>query len=217
MGITLRPYQPTDLPGVRAIYGDDEFARPRLLRQYPRMRAYLADESSYYYTHYEPESLFVAQADGQIAGALLGAVDTRRHERYYSRRIRPYLALRCLVGAYGWPGWLGAVLRTEWADRQTVAPAFDRRQYPAHLHIGVLPAFRRQGIGAALMARYAAYLQEKGVPGYHLYASSYHHLGVAFYRKLGLEELGQFTWRLHTGYEWLHVTETIFGKRLLPA
>lgn len=46
------------------------------------------------------------------------------------------------------------------------------------------------------------------------YASSFHPMGVAFYRKLGLKELGDFQWRFHKGLEWLNVTEVIFGKTL---
>jgi len=47
IAFTVRSYTPADRPGVRAIYGDDEFARPALLRRYPRMADYLADELSY--------------------------------------------------------------------------------------------------------------------------------------------------------------------------
>jgi GNAT superfamily N-acetyltransferase len=211
---TIRPYQATDRPAVRLIYGIDEFARPRLASRYARMSEYIADEASYYYTEYEPESLFVAEVDGNVVGALLGCVDTSRHEMFYKQRIQPLLIKRCLTGAYGWPGWLIPVLRTELASRHTIAPQVDRRQYPAHLHIGILPAWRRQGIGSALMAEYADYLRSRGVAGYHLFASAYHYMGVAFYRKLGLELLGEFTWRLHDGTGWVTVTEQIYGKRL---
>lgn len=212
-GFTLRPYQPADRPGVRAIYGTDEYARPHLLRKYPRMSEYLADSMSYY-TDYEPESTFVADVRGEVIGALLGAVDTDHCEQVYRRRIRPFLIRRCLSGVYGWPGWLLTILRTELASRRTVFPKVDLRQYPSHLHIGVLPAWRRQGVGTALMARYTDYLRERNVAGFHLYASSFHPLGVAFYRKLGLEVLGQFEWRFHNGLEWMTVTEHIFGLRL---
>ena len=58
----VRPYHPADRQAMRSIYGDDEFARPRLLRRYPRMREYFADEASSYYIGYEPESIFVAEA-----------------------------------------------------------------------------------------------------------------------------------------------------------
>lgn len=210
----VRPYTPSDLPGVRAIYGEDEFARPRWLEKHPQMRAYIADEASSYYTDHEPESLFVAEAEGDIVGALLGAVNTNRFEHIYQRHIRPRLITRYLMGNYGGPLWILPVLRTEWAGRNITAPAVDLLHYPAHLHIGVLPDWRRQGIGAALMASYVDYLRRRNIPGYHLYASSFHPLGVAFYRKLHLEVLGEFPWRLHNGFEWLEVMETIFGKRL---
>ena len=213
MDSSIRPYQPSDRLAVRAIYGMDEFARPRLQQKYPRYGEYLADEMSYY-PDYEPECLFVAEVEGRVAGALLGAVDSGRFEQIYQRHIRLLLLRRTLSGAYGWPGWLPAVLHTEWAGRKIKALKVDRAQYPAHLHIGLLPEWRRQGLGTALMQFYEAYLRQQGVPGYHLFASSFHPLGVAFYCKLGLECIGQFDWRLHTGFEWLSVTERIFARRL---
>ena len=210
---TIRSYTPSDRSGVRVIYGDDEFARPDLLRRYPRMAGYLADELSYF-TGYEPESLFVAEAQAQIVGALLGAVDTLHCAQIYKQRIRPMLMRRCLSGAYGWPGWLPAVLRTDLAERHTQAPEVDLGRFSAHLHIGVLPAWRRQGIGTALIAQFSSYLAGRGVPGWHLFVSSYHPLGLAFYQELGLELLGQFDWRLYDGRQWLTVTERIFGLQL---
>jgi GNAT superfamily N-acetyltransferase len=191
----------------------DEFARPKLLEMYPKYREYLADEMSYY-PDLEPESLFVAEIKGQVVGALLGAVNTERFEQAYHKRIRPMLARRFLAGAYGKPGWLPAFLRTEWANRAVKTDLVDRSLYPAHLHIGVLPAFRRQGLGTNLMVKYAEYLHSCGIPGYHLFASSFHPLGIAFNQKLGLTLLGQFDWKLHTGFEWLNVTEAIFAHRL---
>lgn len=209
----IRPYKASDRLAVRKIYGMDEFARPRLLIKYPRYSEYLEDEMSYY-PDFEPESLFVAERDGNVVGALLGAVDTQRFELFFQQKIRRMLLWRGLRGAYGWPGWLPAVLRTEWRNRGITAPQIDRNQYPAHLHIGVIAKYRRQGIGTALMERYASYLHSNGIPGYHLYASSFHPLGVAFYQKLKLTLLGQFEWRLHDGFGWVKVIENIYGRRL---
>ena len=120
-GFTVRPYQSADRPGVRALSGADEYARPHLLRKYPHMSESLADSMSYY-TDYEPESIFVADAWGEVIGALLGAVDTARCEQVYKRRSRPLLIGRCLSGAYGWPRWLLPILRTESSSRRTVFP-----------------------------------------------------------------------------------------------
>jgi hypothetical protein len=69
-------------------------------------------------------------------------------------------------------------------------------------------------MGAALMGRFAGHLGSRGVRGYHLAASSFHPLGRAFYRKLGLRLLGTFDWRLHDGFRWIPVTEEIYGADL---
>jgi hypothetical protein len=42
------------------------------------------------------------------------------------------------------------------------------------------------------MSEFKRYPQGKDTPGHHLYASSFHPMGVVFYRKLGLKELGSF-------------------------
>lgn len=209
----VRPFTPPDREGVRRIYGDDEFARPELQRCFPRLSLYLADSMLHYYD-FEPESAFVAVMDGQVVGALLGAVDTERKDDDYRRHVKPLLLRRTLSGIYGWPAWLWADWLTALAGRRIDRPPIDLGQYPAHLHIGILPEWRRKGIGSALMEGYESYLRSRGVPGYHLYASSFHPMGVAFYRKIGLETIGQFEWRLYNGYRWLDVLEIIFAKRL---
>ena len=213
-GIVIRSYWREDCPGVRLIYGMDEFARPELQRRFPRMQDYLADSMAHYYER-EPESTFVALVDGRVVGALLGAVDTRRCEREYEPRTRRLLWVRALTGKYGWPVWWWPDLLTEWAGRQVVRPPLDLERFPAHLHVGLLPAWRRMGIGTRLTQAYEASVRDRGIPGYHLYAASFHPLGVAFYRKSGMEVLGSFEWRFHDGFRWQAATETIFGRRLV--
>ena len=209
----VRPYRQQDRAGVRAIYGLDEFARPHLQARYPRMGTFLADSMAHYYD-LEPASCFVALAGEQVVGALLGALDSGRCEANYRRYTRPLLVRRLLRGVYGWPGWLWATWRTEWANRKTEFLQPDLRRYPAHLHIGVPPGWRRRGIGTALMERFVDYLRQNNAAGFHLFASSFHPLGVAFYRKLNLQVLGQFDWWFHDGQELKRVTETLFGQVL---
>jgi GNAT superfamily N-acetyltransferase len=214
MSAIIRLYSQDDRQELRKIYGMDEFARPKLLKKYPLFGEYLADEMSYY-PDYEPESLFVADLDGQVVGALSGCTDTRRFETIYKNKVRRRLLLRVISGVYGWPGWLPAILYTENVDREVRAPKVDRDLYPAHLHISILPEWRRQGIGTALMEGFEDYLKSKSIPGYHLFASSFHEQGVAFYDKSSLTLLGEFGWRLHTGFEWVNVIEKIYVKRVI--
>jgi len=132
------------------------------------------------------------------------------------QRAHPSLAPPTLPDRrlYGWPGWLFYNLITEIAGLRTTYPDVDLVRYPAHLHIGLLEEWQHQGIGTRLMARHAEYLRSRGVPGFHLYASDYNSKGVAFYKKLGLEILAQFDWKLHDGTRLKTVTETVFGQRL---
>ena len=211
--VIIRPFTRVDRPGVRRICGDDLYARPTLNARFARYHEYLADSMSYY-TDYEPESALVATAGSTLVGALLGAVDTERCERLTRKHIRPLLRRRCLSGAYGWPGWLFYSMITEVAGLRTSAPTVDLINYPAHLHIGLLEDWQRQGIGTRLMRRYVEYLRSCNVTGFHLYASDFNWKGVEFYTKLGLETLGQFDWKLHDGVKLRTVTETIFGQRL---
>ncbi len=213
MTFTIRSYQNRDRVIVRQIYGTDEFARPQLMQKYPRMNLFLADSMSHYYDH-EPQSTFVAEVMGQVVGALLGTLNTEKCEKVFRQHIRPLLVKRTLLGRYGWPGFLLSILKTHLASPRIDAPRVDLGQYPAHLHIGILPDWRRQGIGTALMSEFERYLEQQNVPGYHLFASSFHPMGVAFYRKLRLKEMGNFQWRFHNGVKWLDVTEIIFGKSL---
>lgn len=59
------------------------------------------------------------------------------------------------------------------------------RDYPAHLHIDILPEFHGQGIGTRLMNTFEDHLLENGVTGVHLYTSSLNRKAVPFYKKMG--------------------------------
>ena len=207
----IRPYRQSDRTAVRRFAAADEHERPRLLEKHPRLGDYRADGSAHYYD-LEPESCFIAEADGEFVGSLLGAVDAavaEQREETYTRSLR---RRRLLLGRYGIPTWFIPIIRTERAPRISEPPHVDPEKYPAELHIGVKRGWRRKGVGTALMKAFEAHLGNRGVPGYHLYASSYHHEGVAFYRRFGLQELGEFTWRFHDGFQWLTVTEHVFVR-----
>ncbi len=216
----VRPYERSDRPALRArLLGaePDEFGlHAGLVRGHPRMKAYFADGLSHYYD-LEPESCFVAEENKKIIGNLFGAVDTTVAERREATHIRRLRRRKLLSGAYGVPTWLLPIVRTDRAAPIDPRPEVALQRFPAHLHMGVAPEWQRRGVGTALMTAYTAYLQNRQVPGFHLYASSYHDKGVAFYRKTGLTEIGTFRWRLHDGSRWQMVVEHVFVKDLTSA
>jgi GNAT superfamily N-acetyltransferase len=67
------------------------------------------------------------------------------------------------------------------------------RRYPAHLHINLAPAFRSRGIGARLIADFAAAAVEAGAPGLHVVTAG-DARNVRFYARCGLAELAAIPW-----------------------
>jgi GNAT superfamily N-acetyltransferase len=212
-GILIRPYRKSDRQDVRQFAAHDEHERPQLSARYPGLGQYRADGLAHFYD-LEPESLFVAEGDGEFIGNLLGTVDAAaadQREETYTLRLR---RRRMLMGAYGLPLWLFCVIRSGRAPLLSDPPDVDPERFPAEFHIGVRKDWRRRGVGTALVDAFEAYLRRQGLPGYRIYASSYHHEGVSFYRKLGLEELGQFGRRFHDGVRWIDVQEHVFVRDL---
>lgn len=210
----VRPYHPTDRDAVRCLAANDEFERPSLLARCPKWGEYRADGLAHFYD-LEPESCFVAEAGGDVVGNLLGTIDARRAEEREETFTRALHRRRMVQGAYGVPLFLIPVLRTNRAPRLSEPPPIDPARYPAELHIGVDRAWRGRGVGRALVEAFETYLRSRGVPGYRVFASSYHADGVRFFRSLGLQELGTFEWRLHDGKGWCAVTEHVFVRDVL--
>ena len=67
------------------------------------------------------------------------------------------------------------------------------RRYPAHLHINLAPDFRSRGVGARLIAAFAAGAAAAGAPGMHVVTAS-DARNVPFYARCGLAELGMAPW-----------------------
>ncbi len=66
-----------------------------------------------------------------------------------------------------------------------------KNDYPAHLHIDVLPEYHRKGIGHMLVDTLKNHLHEKGVRGVMLTVGSQNEKGQGFYNKYGFDFLEQ--------------------------
>ncbi len=120
-------------------------------------RAFRAAWLDPYRAHW-PDLLWIArEADGAIAGYLAGCLDSRAAQ---------------------------ALLAARQPDYPLFADQFDR--YPAHFHVNCRPDRRGRGIGAALVAAFAAQCRERGAPGLHLVTAAGAR-NVAFYRRQGFD------------------------------
>jgi ribosomal protein S18 acetylase RimI-like enzyme len=65
-------------------------------------------------------------------------------------------------------------------------------EYPAHLHIDLLPRAQGQGWGRKLLEVFLGRLRELGVPGVHLGVGGRNKNAMAFYERMGFELLEEW-------------------------
>ena len=130
------------------------------------------------YVDLEPESAFVVEQGGAVVGYVIAAADTRAFVERWRIEWLPYFA-----GRYERNDDTAAGFRPE----RMLIPELD--EYPAHLHIDLLPEAQGRGWGRALIRRLLAEVRERGVPGVHLGVHPDNSGAIAFYRRLGFVPL----------------------------
>ena len=212
--MVVRRYQPADREAVHRIAGDTAFfGQP--IEAYLDDRQHFLDLFVAYYTDYEPDYAWVAEAGGQVVGYLTGCPDTARHRRLLLHPILPRLLLHFLAGRYrvGRRTWR-YIGRLALAALRGEFPPADHAACPAHLHINVAAGWRGQGLGKQLMAEYLAQLRAEGVPGVYLETTTLNRAAVRLYRSLGFELLDARCTRLWEGLIAEPVENLVFGLRL---
>lgn len=182
MSATIRPYRPEDRDALfdicirTGLNGGDatgHYRQPELL---PLIFAAP-------YAEFDPELVFVVDNGERAVGYILGTADTpafvtafrerwlpRYAERYPLREDEPLDPDGMLTQTLHHPEWM---LAPELAD------------YPAHLHIDILPSHQGQGFGRRLMHTFWDALRSRGVLAVHLSVSPKNTRALAFYEALG--------------------------------
>ena len=134
------------------------------------------------YGVFEPGHAFVAEDDQGVAGYVVGTHDTNAFaatlERDWWPALRQHYAQ--VPQADLTPADWGRVA----AIRQpSPNPADIVAQYPAHIHMNLLPRLRGQRVGSGLLGMWIDQARRAGVPGIHLGASPTNSGGIAFWSK----------------------------------
>lgn len=139
------------------------------------------------YAERRPDLAFVVEdEDGTPVGYVVATDDTDAFEEWFRTQWWPRFANR-------WPKPEAEVTRQDgtllYAYGRGEKPERYATDYPAHLHIDLLPQAQGRGAGRRLIETLFATLRERGVPGLHLVASAENTGAMAFYTRLGFSPL----------------------------
>ncbi|MFI2754270.1 GNAT family N-acetyltransferase [Cellulomonas sp. P22] len=181
----VRPYEPFDRQDVydicvrtgdgggdaRGLYSDDEL---------------LPDVYAGSYLHLEPELAFVLDDGDRAVGYVLGTADTRAWAAACRRHWLPLVSPRYRLVE---PPVTAEdhLVDTLHHPERNVLDELD--EYPAHLHIDLLPGHQGAGHGRELMRTFLAALAERDVPGVHLGVAARNTGALRFYERLGFHRI----------------------------
>lgn len=188
---TIRPYQDRDLPALYDICVRTGRSGADATDLYPDPQLLGAVFAAPYAT-LEPELTFVLDDGQRAVGYVLGTADSATFARRLRAEWLPTQTAR-------FPEPTGEITTDEQRARYALYhperflnPEF--ADYPAHLHIDLLPSHQRGGFGRALMTRFLDTLRERGVPGVHLAMGRANVNAYAFYQRMGFQEVRIERW-----------------------
>lgn len=182
--MTIRPAQLSDLPylydiclktGLNGEDASDALRDPFMVGHY-----FAAP-----YLFFEPDACFVVDLDGRPSGYIIGTSDTATYHQWLNRQWLPQLRSKYPLtsGISALESFLYDIIHED----ALTAPFCD--DYPAHLHIDLLPNCQGQGLGRQLINVFNEALQPKQSPGIHLGVSLANEGACAFYQKMNFHEI----------------------------
>ncbi len=193
----IRKYQSTDLEALYNIClltgdsGQDastQYTDPKLLGHF-----FAAP-----YAHFEPNLVFLLTDEIGVCGYVLGTSNSTLFANFINQVWLPPLQkqypLSTNTNKEFKDAWLIKLLH-----RGYILPEH-AKEYPAHLHIDLLPRAQGQGMGKKLMQVFIEQLQVLGVPGLHLGVGAGNTTAIGFYEHFGFRLLSDETWRRFYGF-----------------
>jgi ribosomal protein S18 acetylase RimI-like enzyme len=214
--LIIRPYQHVDRLAVLQIAADTAFfGQP--VEAFLEDRWLFCDAFYRYYTDLEPEYGWVASIGDQVAGFLMGCLDTERMRHRLVREVIPGVVMKALAGGYqlGRKTW-GYAWGLLQASLYGEALHPDTCQYPAHLHINVDAAWRGCSLGRRLMQAYLDQLTRLDIPGVYLDTTDHNHAACRLYESLGFQVIDARPSRFWTNFIHEPVKLVCYAMKLSP-
>lgn len=171
--ITIRPYEEKDEKAVESIC--IKTAPPSFVDTPKHIEKNLLLYCRYY-TRMKKHSFVAVNENDEAVGYIFCEPDYNTYKKEYGRvELKQLLRLGISAALQG----RGGVL----------AVGHYAGNYPAHLHIDILPEYQRMGVGHMLVDALCKHLTAEGVKGVHLCCGAKNEMGVSFYRKYGFREI----------------------------
>jgi ribosomal protein S18 acetylase RimI-like enzyme len=185
----IRPYESTDLARLREIclltgaaggdatglYSSDELLPDLFLEPY---------------VTFAPGWAWVVEVEDRVEGYLVAVSDTRAFTSWWSDTWTPWFATMYPRPQQPFSEEDRLVLRGYRPGEIEIAEVDD---YPAHLHIDLLPAAQGHGWGSKLIGRLRSELADVGVPGVYAALDAENVTARGFYERIGFTELSSST------------------------
>jgi len=138
------------------------------------------------YLHFDACFCFVIEQDEQLLGYIVSVPDTEAFKRWQDENWWPIVEKR-LQGFEPKTEFDQLGLSAIKNEKQS-APSF-AKQFPAHLHINLLPEAQGTGFGRKLIEAACKKLASAQVTGVHLGVSKQNTNAIGFYTALGFQEI----------------------------
>ncbi|MER3396076.1 MAG: hypothetical protein C4318_01240 [Acidimicrobiia bacterium] len=187
--LICRKYEPNDRAAVRFICCETgHLGDP--IDPYFSDREVFADFVTRYYTDVDSAWSWVLEDRGEVVGYLTGCPDSK----VYAAKVKKVWALVATKALARGVPLRPSSGRLTWRLLWDVArerPSFGHYgpEYPAHLHINLLPQARGRGGGRMLIDAYLAALRAASIRGVFLETSCENTRAVAFFRSMGFAPL----------------------------
>lgn len=166
-----------------------------------------------YYPWYESRNCYVASDGDRIAGYVIGTENSKLQKARSIFYMGYRIVFRLLFyTSMVYPESFKSVVEFLRKANLSELPGRLTDEYPAHLHINILPEYQHMGIGSRLIDTFEKHVKNLGVSGVHLVTSSRNMRAVPFYMKMGYRVLCEKDGGIWDGVEC--VKTMIFVKKL---